>query len=361
MFTCLKSLKGKHVYSMLSTILIVILFVYIGIISFLPTGCEVMVTHDSVTLPLISNSTLVANSRTQSEGILIAAYKLSESKFIPIADLDSSNIDTKMSWTTNDNITGEITGNVILTPLNLLGKSVASAIDMDYSGSMDTTERKQMQNAVNIFIDKMSSTDIAQIIKFNDVIRIKTPFTSNKQLLKDSVNSQYDLYNFEGWTALYQSIYTATNNVYSQNPVNYIRNVIALSDGGNNRGIPKEQCLLNALTKGIPIYTIGFGVHDPDNNCFNHYNPPDSSLNQCEWHLWDIATKTGGFYFYSPKTASDINDVYNSISGALGNSYTIVINWPGGGLPPTGTQVTVTINVIYQGQSYLIIRNYALP
>jgi hypothetical protein len=208
-----------------------------------------------------------------------------------------------------------------------------------------------METAVKSFIQAMGTADIAEIVKFDDVIYVVQPFTSSKPLLTAAVDSTLSLGNN---TALYSSIDKELFDVSAQSASAYSRAVIAFTDGGeNSSSISRDSLIGHALHLGIPVYTIGL----LDSSL--HSTPPGLVSSQ-ERDLLNIADTTGGLYFYAP-SAAQLAQIYSGISGQMNNALVMTINWPLTGLPPAGTAVVAYIKVTYNGVSTTFKRPYTIP
>jgi hypothetical protein len=310
------------------------------------------------------NSTIVPTSRYRFEGQLTAGFKQSLSKYFTIKNFQKENLKCEMTWKTPYGEEKMIEGVVQVTPKKLGVKNLACPLIMDYSGSMGEQDRMDIQNAAGMFVEKMDGNDEAQIIKFNVTLKTKTGFTNSKRELINAINDANDLKNFTGGTALHYAILTGVENVKNKNPLEYLRSVVCMTDGAENSSKTgsREDLLRIAINNGITVYTILYGEDELDKKCKGHHDPPVADGNYCEWDMWDIATKTGGFYFFAPKNSDDIQDIYNSIIGQLGNTFDLVITWPeSGNLPASGTMVTVSITVIYRGKTEKIYRTFPMP
>jgi VWFA-related protein len=207
-----------------------------------------------------------------------------------------------------------------------------------------------METGVKTFVNAIGTNDVCEIIKFDDYVYVVQPFTSSKQALLHAVDS---VLNLGGSTALFQSIYQGIMDVAAKSASSYARAVVAFTDGGENASsIGLDSLLQTARSNAIPVYTIGLL------DSTEHSTPPGQSYD--EGTLVQIADSTGGFYFYAPN-ATQLQQIYNSISGQLSNAYTVSITWPSTTLPPTGTLVTAVITVSYNGLTSVFSRTYTMP
>jgi hypothetical protein len=259
-------------------------------------------------------------------------------------------------------VADSLTGAIILQTLSQSGKNIAVAMTMDYSGSMfygayDSVAKKyvtikNMETAVKTFVTAMGTADRAEIIKFGDVTKVSVvqPFTSDKALLTRAADTlSYD----RNLTALYSSIVRGLNDASGQSSSSYARAVVAFTDGGeNDSNVPRDSIFRASRRNAIPVYTVGLL------DSAYHSTPPGAYTSERD--LVQIADSTGGFYFYAPN-AAQLVQIYQRISGQLSNAYAITINWPGTGLPPAGTLVTVTITISYSGFTSTFTRTYTMP
>lgn len=294
-----------------------------------------------------TNGSIVQISRTQVQGTLFVTDQNNN----PITGITSSNVTAKLSWTVlNSPQADSVFGTVTVTPNQGSGKNVAAAVTMDYSGSMGSEQISCMENGVKTYISKMLTNDQTEIIKFDHRVIVAQTFTNNKVLLNAAVDSNYNL---GGSTALYQSIWQGLNDVKNFNPaIDYIRCIIAFTDGGENASTIDRTTLLNyALTNGLPVYTVGL-----------YYSPYDTS-SYAIWDLKNIADTTGGFFFGSladSTCTSNLTNIYSKISGQIAGSYMLNIIWPSNNLPPTGTTVYCTITTTYSGHTSSFVKSYTI-
>ena len=107
--------------------------------------------------------------------------------------------------------------------------------------------------------------------------------------------------------------------------------------------------ITNALTLGIPIYTIGL---------LDFYSGTTGDPGK---DMKNIADTTGGFYFrIPPDTCSGLSNIYNTINGQLNGAYSLAVTWPSTGLPPSGTTVTAVVTVVYEGLSASFQKVYVI-
>lgn len=316
-------------------------FLFIILTIFLLNGCNKSddpVSSTGVTLVNV-NGSLAQISRTELQGTMFVTDQNNN----PITSITSSNVSAVLNWVGDGNVNGTVS---VQTGTGG-GQDIAAVTTMDYSGSMGSDQILCMENGVKAYINAMKTTDLTEIIKFDDNVIVVQPFTSDKGLLTMAVDSNLNL---GGSTALYQSIFQGTEDVKTINPSQYIRCVVAFTDGGENASaVSREQMISNALTSGIPIYTIGL---------LDYYS---GTIGSAGTDMRNIADTTGGFYFrIPPDTCSGLNQIYNTISGQLNNAYSITITWPASGLPAPGTTVTAVITVAYNNLTASFQKQYII-
>lgn len=304
--------------------------------SYMLSGCnkddEIVVGPVS---DIIVNGSLSPTSHNSAQGNLF----VTDQDGNPIS-ISSSNVGAVMNWAGPDATGGTSNGTVTIT--STVSQDIAAGITMDYSGSMSSQDITCMETGVTAYINAMGSTDISEIIKFGTTVAVVQTFTSNKTDLLNAVNATSPV---SGSTALYQSIYTATQNVTAQSS-NYLRAVIAFTDGGENASqVTRETMINEALNSGIPVFTV---------TLLNSGSDPSDMRN--------IADTTGGFAFeVDPNDCNNISNIYTQINNQFNNAYVISITWPNNEMPPAGTTVTVTVTVTTNNISKSFNKTFVLP
>lgn len=295
------------------------------------------VTTNDVT-SIQANGTIQQNTRTNATGTLIVV----DQNGAPVSGISGSNVTAYLRWPAK--VADSVAGAVTVTSNTGSGKNVSGAVTMDYSGSMGSAQIQCMEDGVKTYINAMGSNDQSEIIKFDDMVIVAQPFTNNKALLINAVDSNFSL---GGSTALYQSIYKGTTDLIPVSGTTYTKAVIAFTDGGENASsVSRATMISTALNNAIPVYSIFL------------YSDTTNSLAR---DMRNIADTTGGFFFWAKPDAtcsSSLTGVYNTIKGQISGSYTMNINWPASTLPPTGTLVRVTIIVSYEGMKTSFTKTY---
>jgi hypothetical protein len=302
---------------------------------FILNGCskdDKIVTPTGGVTDIVVNGSLAPTSNSTAEGNLF----VTDQDGNPLT-ISSGDVSAVMNWTTDISSQGSV------TITSTVAQDIAAAITMDYSGSMSQQDLDCMETGVTAYINAMGLNDIAEIIKFSTLVTVVQAFTSNKTDLLNAVGSNDPS---AGSTALYESIYKATQDVALQNP-SFLRTVIAFTDGQENAStVSRSTMITEALNSGIPVFTVtllnsgGAGADDMKN----------------------IADTTGGFAFtIDPDSCSNITNIYAQINNQFNNAYKMSISWPANEMPPSGTSVTVTITVTTQGITKSFDKTYLIP
>ena len=301
-------------------------------------GCnqtDEVVTPGNVT-NIETNGSLTPTSHSSVEGSLF----VTDQEGNPVT-ISTGDVSAVMTWASDDP-SASSNGTVTLTSSS--NQHIASAITMDYSGSMHTptTLIPCMETGVTAYINRMHHGDLAELIKFSTDVAVVQNFTTSKPDLLNAVTSNSPT---GGTTALYQSIYKATMDVSGQSN-NCLRTVIAFTDGAENHStISRADMITEALTHGIPIFTVTLLNSGAD--------PQD---------MQGISDTTGGFAFtVEPDSCEIIENVYEQINTQVNNAYSYTITWPISEMPPSGTTVTVTISVNYKGLISSFEKTFRLP
>lgn len=218
---------------------------------------------------------------------------------------------------------GEIGINVVLT--------------IDRSQSMIGLPIEDAKKAASTFVELMQSLDKSAIVSFNQEPRTDHPFTGNINSLKAAISNL----NASGYTAVFDAVMHSVNlmTIDLKN-----RAIILLTDGADNRSRHTYQEVLNALlSHEIRAFTIGLGLTQ---------NSPEENI------LKDMASKTGGLYFYSP-TSKELEQIYRAISQLLHHRYRV--SYTTHNPAKDGTLRHVRIDVTVNRQSSSDTASYLAP
>ena len=242
----------------------------------------------------------------------------------PLTDFNEYNFEIKEVCTGETDTT--LVGTLHLSkPDQQNGKNIAAAMTLDYSGSMGDDDLSQMEDAVKTFVGFKEHDDYMEIIKFGTEVTVAAPFTNDRDILNNAIdNIPYDE---DRATAFYDAVFTGLSDgmeLYENHSGNVLPVILGFTDGKDNRShITRNNLVLDAQLKQVPIYTIGYG-------------------SEAEYTLNYIAEETGGRYFSTPD-AEELADLYTTISGQLKKLY--LVEWQYDN--PDCDKVTVIVKVTY--------------
>jgi Ca-activated chloride channel family protein len=174
------------------------------------------------------------------------------------------------------------------------------SIILDYSTSIfDSGVNTVLEDAAIEFIDQLSNSDAAEIIKFGTTVQVIQGFTSDKALLKAAVTAPFTP---EPETEIYQALLKGLDDTAAQ-PDENRKAVIIITDGKQNpdpspSGVTIDDVLVSANEKSIPIFPIGVGINiDVDS-------------------LTRLADESGGI-FYQAIGAGDVDEIVQQLANTL--------------------------------------------
>ncbi len=224
---------------------------------------------------------------------------------------------------------------------------VAVALPLDHSGSMvDTNAIEDMKTATLLFIDQLRTDydDACEIIRFDWKISVEQAFTTDKELLRDAVQSPWTT-DWNG-TKLYDTVYKAIEDTTAYTALNgSLGSVVLVSDGKDYTEEPEGPGSLNsvndvislAVSNGIRIFTVGLGSVDAE-------------------VLQQMADETGGSYFYAA-TPSDLEYIFLAIETQHVGGYILSYETSAAGCQDHILKISVTTDtglVADDSKSFLI-------
>ena len=128
---------------------------------------------------------------------------------------------------------------------------VSLGIVFDASGSMRNKIDKSF-TAVEQFLKTSLPGDEYFLVQFNDVPKLRTPFTPDT----DEIVASLSFIRPEGWTAMFDAIYVAVNQMrLAKNPR---KALLILSDGGDNNSRYSGGEVINLLREAdVRLFAIG--------------------------------------------------------------------------------------------------------
>ncbi|MBM4159302.1 MAG: VWA domain-containing protein [Ignavibacteria bacterium] len=325
------------------------IFFFSLVIPLLYSGCRTNDNNPVIPPPPVTSLSSVFSVMPVDKQYVAGNFSVKDQNNNPVTGLQSVNITAALYWSSK-NIKDSCNGNVNISSNN--NRKIAAALTMDYSGSMglpDGVYIRMMKSGVRTYISAMHSNDIAEIIKYDDDVVVVCPLTSDKLLLNRAVDSLD--YNFSGLTSLYQSITQAVNDVAAVSDSQFIRTVVAFTDGiEGSSGITRDSMIKSAKRNAIPVYSVGF------------YN---DTAGQYGWKdLKNISDTTGAFVFWADSkdtSGPGLNNIYSKIYKLLSESYSIKIEFPCGSTIPSGTLCEITFKVTYYNNVCNYYYSYLMP
>lgn len=208
-------------------------------------------------------------------------------------------------------------------------ESLSIAIVLDYSQSIfDSGVVTAMENGAVTFINQLAVDDEAEIIKFNEIVSVIQPFTTDKNALIAAVDSVFPSAEV---TELYLATIQGIDDAALRTAMNR-KAVVVITDGRNFSFSPEvtvDTVIDEANEKDIPVFTIGIGA---DINVDN---------------LTKLAEETGGLFYQAPNS-NDLAEIYEELAEALiKNQFVFTYSSAlTGGVPEPAT---LTVEAEYKG------------
>lgn len=181
-------------------------------------------------------------------------------------------------------------------------RNVDVMLILDRSGSMQGQKLIDAKTAAESFVNQLDPTnDRSGLVSYSNTVTVDQQLTSNQTTVKSKIDSLVA----NGNTDTGDAIYNATNQLVQNGRSGAIHVEILLTDGLAN--LPQnsvigtaygENASRDAANHNVYIYTIGLG----------------SDVNAT--FLNDVATITGGKYYFAPDT-STLTQIYGQIAGEL--------------------------------------------
>ncbi|MCU0496375.1 MAG: VWA domain-containing protein [Anaerolineae bacterium] len=189
--------------------------------------------------------------------------------------------------------------------------SFAVVLVIDTSSSMAGLPIERAKAAATAFVNSIGENDPVAIITFDTETRLVQDYTTDKQILLDTIanlrfGGQTDLYN-----AAVEGILKAAEAPTPR------RAMILLSDGaqfGDGETL-REAAGAEAAVRGVPIYTIGLG-YGTDRT-----------------YLQELSAATNARNYESP-TPDQLTDIYSQLASLFRSQYVLTLNVP---VPLDGT------------------------
>ena len=200
-------------------------------------------------------------------------------------------------------------------------QGIDTVIAIDVSASMlakdlNINRLEALKKVASNFILNRTNDRIG-LVEYAGESYTKTPITSDKNIIINSLNEiKYNTI-IEGGTAIGMGLATSVNRIKDSKAKSKI--IILLTDGVNNSGfIDPNTAAELAIEYGIKIYTIGIGTNGMalspvglDNN--GKFSYANIQVEIDENLLIEIADMTGGKYFRATNNEK-LEEIYNEIN-----------------------------------------------
>ena len=199
-----------------------------------------------------------------------------------------------------------------ITFFNRRRQPIALSLLLDSSASME--QRIQtLQAAATNFVQRLTASDLAQVVDFDSRVEIRQAFTANKTDLAAAIQQT----SAGGSTSLHNALYIALKELQKIRAVSDedVRRqaLIVFSDGEDTSSLVSfEEVLDLAKRSETGIYTIALRGVDTQTKGFK----------EAEFVMRTLARETGGRAFF-PLRIEDLAGVYSQIADELASQYTL--------------------------------------
>lgn len=181
---------------------------------------------------------------------------------------------------------------------------VTSNVDVDLaidrSGSMvDYGKMDAAKSSAKQFVTLMNYNDMLGVVDFDDIVTVTYPLMKiTSDTIKTDAQNAIDTLYYRNLTSIGGGLQAASNELKTKGNLGEPWAVVLLTDGVENTAPMVADVLPTIVTDNTKVFTIGLG------------SDVDATL------LTDIASQTGGLYYFSP-SASELQSIYNSIGGVV--------------------------------------------
>jgi Ca-activated chloride channel family protein len=190
---------------------------------------------------------------------------------------------------------------------------ISLAILLDCSLSMDLKLAQAREAAIR-FVKRLRPQDEAQIVHFNERVRVAQGFTSDREQLEAAIRSAHA----SGGTALYTAVYVALKDLARQRREGETRRLamVVLSDGEDTASlVSDDQALLLARRSEIGVYGISLkGPQTAD------AHRTDTGLSR--FFISALSRETGGEAHF-PRALAQLSTVYEQVLEQLRSQYSM--------------------------------------
>jgi len=191
---------------------------------------------------------------------------------------------------------------------------VSLGIVIDTSGSMrDKIDR--VNQAALAFIRASNPDDEEFLIGFNSEVELLEDFTSDIDLITDTLNNTI----VTGGTALYDAIYLAVQKAQTGSKPK--KAIVLITDGEDRDSYYKlDEMVAKVQESDVQIFSIGFLNAAPDKGLFGRWSK--SEPEKAQDALQRISEETGARAFF-PKDISEIDKIVAQVARELRSQYSI--------------------------------------
>lgn len=181
------------------------------------------------------------------------------------------------------------------------------ALAVDYTASLDGTPMQQLNEAIELFINKKQSADKISLVQFSDtIITVVQPTVDKQEFISQA--GLTGATHLGGSTSLYAGADLCLSTITGADN----KSLIVFTDGNDNasfkyhtdRAVTPEQLVKNARETGVPVHFVAFG---------NEVN--NDVLRKTAWY-------TGG-NLYEINRPNEIVQVFGELPFVLRNYYEI--------------------------------------
>jgi Ca-activated chloride channel family protein len=188
---------------------------------------------------------------------------------------------------------------------------LALSLLLDTSASMDESIGLAQRAAIQ-FTGRLRASDVAEVVAFNNQVKVLQPFTANPRELDFAIRQA----SVSGTTALYSALFTALDQLATLRATQGFnrRAIVLLSDGEDTSSqIGFDEVFDLARCSGVSIYPIGLGIR-PKLDIRTPNPAPDI--------LQRFAKATGGRAIFVDR-ADQLSRVYSQVADELASQYAI--------------------------------------
>lgn len=190
---------------------------------------------------------------------------------------------------------------------------ISLAILMDTSLSMETKLDQAREAAVR-FVRRLRPQDEAQIVHFNERVKVVQDFTSDAEQLEAGIRAAQA----SGGTALYTALYVALKDLARQRREGEMRRlaIVVLSDGEDTASLVSDDQVLELARKSeIGIY--GISLKGPVTGSSQR-----NDTGMSRFFISALSRETGGEAHF-PRALAQLSSVYEQVLDELRSQYSM--------------------------------------